>query len=75
MKGPHGLSTPTAALLTIAVGREHPASRVAAQRPQIPAIRPGITMVPVDVRADYVKAVAYDRIAICSSAADQKLRQ
>ena len=63
MKGPTALSTLTGALLTIAVGGEYPASGVAAQRPQIPAIRTGITLVPIDVRVldrDYVKAVVYD---------------
>ena len=50
MKGPTALSTLTGALLTIAVGGEYPASGVAAQRPQIPAIRTGITVVPIDVR-------------------------
>jgi VWFA-related protein len=47
MKGPIALPTLTLLLLTVASA---PAPRVAAQRPQVPAIRTGITMVPVDVR-------------------------
>jgi VWFA-related protein len=50
MRGSSAASILSFALLTTAIAGEHPASRVAAQRPQIPAIRAGITMVPVDVR-------------------------
>jgi VWFA-related protein len=44
------IATLSFALLTTTLAGEHPTSRVAAQRPQIPAIRTGITMVPIDVR-------------------------
>jgi VWFA-related protein len=50
MRGSTSASTLAIALLTTTIAGEHPISGAAAQRPQIPAIRTGITMVPIDVR-------------------------
>jgi len=46
MKGPHAFSTPTAALLTIAVGGEHPARESPRSGPRSPSFVRGSPWYP-----------------------------